>query len=255
MSNPDHIIRAVSVQALRYTLPESDESFDALLGNILVPSLLRILKDSNMEIRRLAMSTLTSAAHNKPGLILPHLGELMPLVMLESYVNPELVKEVSLGPFKHTVDDGLELRKAAYETLYALMDVAFSRISNIKFFDRVIAGIGDDNDVRALCNLMLRKLVILDLEETVRRLDVIGEKFRAVLSIKLKDNAVKQEIEKQQETNKSILRVSILLDNKTKSIVASNKGTGPGNKWQEYMKWASNTFGADLKTLKDETSN
>jgi cullin-associated NEDD8-dissociated protein 1 len=104
-------VRGMAVQAIRYTLPESDEAFDAMLRNVLIDMLLVMLQDPDMEIRRLAMTTLNSATHNKPDLILPHLGELMPFVLSESIIKPELVREVMLGPFKHTVDDGLEVRK------------------------------------------------------------------------------------------------------------------------------------------------
>lgn len=103
----------MAVQAVRYTLPESDETFDAMLRNVLIEMLLTMLQDSDMEIRRLAMTTLNSAAHNKPDLILPHLGELLPFVLSESVIKKELIREVMLGPFKHKVDDGLEVRKAS----------------------------------------------------------------------------------------------------------------------------------------------
>lgn len=101
----------MAVQAIRYTLPDSDEIFDSMLKDVLVDMLLTMLQDSDMEIRRLAMTTLNSAAHNKPDLILPHLGELMPFVLHESVIKPELIREVMMGPFKHLVDDGLEVRK------------------------------------------------------------------------------------------------------------------------------------------------
>jgi cullin-associated NEDD8-dissociated protein 1 len=101
----------MAVQAVRYTLPDSDEAFDAMLKNVLVDMLLTMLQDTDMETKRLAMTTLNSAAHNKPDLILPHLGELMPFVLAESVVKPELVREVMMGPFKHMVDDGLDVRK------------------------------------------------------------------------------------------------------------------------------------------------
>lgn len=101
----------MAVQAVRYTLPESDEAFDSLLRNVLIDMLLVMLQDSDMDIRRLAMTTLTTAARNKPDLIHPHLGELMPYVLRESVIKKELVREVMMGPFKHTVDDGLEVRK------------------------------------------------------------------------------------------------------------------------------------------------
>ena len=102
--------RGMAVQALRYTLPESDEAFDGMLRGVLVDMLYAMLQDGDMEIRRLAMTALNSAAHNKPDLILPHIGNLMPFVLQESVVKPELIREVMMGPFKHKVDDGLEVR-------------------------------------------------------------------------------------------------------------------------------------------------
>ena len=106
--------RGMAVQALRYTLPESDEAFDGMLRGVLVDMLYAMLQDGDMEIRRLAMTALNSAAHNKPDLILPHIGNLMPFVLQESVVKPELIREVMMGPFKHKVDDGLEVRKVGF---------------------------------------------------------------------------------------------------------------------------------------------
>lgn len=104
----------MAVQALRYTLPESDDAFDGVLRGVLVDMLYTMLQDGDMEIRRLSMTALNSAAHNKPDLILPHIGNLMPFVLRESVIKPELIREVMMGPFKHKVDDGLEVRKVSY---------------------------------------------------------------------------------------------------------------------------------------------
>ncbi|KAG5951190.1 hypothetical protein E4U53_003601 [Claviceps sorghi] len=249
-------IRGMAVQAVRYTLPESDQAFDAMLKTTLIPMLLTMLQDSDTEIRRLAMTTLNSAAHNKPDLILPHLGQLMPFVLTESVIKPELVKEVMLGPFKHTVDDGLEVRKSAYETLYALMETAFTRINNIDFYDRIVAGLRDDNDIRQLCNLMVTKLIVIDPDETVRRLDSIAEAYKAILSVKLKDNAVKQDVEKQEEANKSVLRVTLMLGDKMKSMTgnagAVTSNAGAAGRWTSYWEWVNNEFEKQLKVLGDE---
>lgn len=46
-------------------------------------------------------------------------------------IDPSLIKEVDLGPFKHKVDDGIVIRKAAY----ALLDTIVERIP-----ERVNAG-------------------------------------------------------------------------------------------------------------------
>ncbi|KAI1414507.1 TIP120-domain-containing protein [Hypoxylon sp. FL1857] len=262
LRDPSPVFRGVAVQALRYTLPDSDESFDLMLKTVLFDMLLTVLKDNDREIRRLGMTALNSAAHNKPDLILPHLGELIPYVIAESIIKPELIREVQMGPFKHLVDDGLEVRKSAYETLYALMETAFSRVSSLEFYDRIIAGLNDENDIRSLCNLMLSKLIVIDPEETTRRLDAVAECFRKTLSTKLRDGAVKQEVEKQEEAIKSVLRVTLLLVEKTKTTLpgATTGGMGQGQVqqsvqnpvWQQYWEWVNKDFERQLKVLRDE---
>ena len=71
-----------------------------------------MLNDSELSNHRLAMTTVNSAIHNKANQVLPHLGQLLPTIVADARVKPELVREVQMGPFKHKVDDGLELRKA-----------------------------------------------------------------------------------------------------------------------------------------------
>jgi cullin-associated NEDD8-dissociated protein 1 len=101
------------IQAIRYTLPNSDDTFDAILAPVIIDMLTTMMHDKELENRRLALTTLNSAAHNKPDLIVPHLGQLVPYVMNESIIKPELIREVMMGPFKHKVDDGLEVRKVS----------------------------------------------------------------------------------------------------------------------------------------------
>ncbi|KAK6610656.1 TATA-binding protein interacting [Botrytis cinerea] len=211
LSDPNASIRAMVIQAIRYTLSDSDDSLDSVLKIMLIDMLKVMLTDTELENRRLALTTLNAAAHNKADLINPNLSQLLPFVMSESVIKEELIHEVMMGPFKHKVDDGLEVRKSAYETLYALMETAFSRMNILDFYDRIIAGLKDEHDIRSLCNLMLNKLVILDPDETARRLDAIADCFRVTLSIKLKESAVKQEIEKQDDATKSTLRSTLNL--------------------------------------------
>lgn len=128
------------------------------------------------------------------------------------------------------------------------MEVAISKISIIDLYDRVIAGLRDDNDIRALSNLMLMKLANIDPQETVRRLDIIAAAFRATLSTKLKDNAVKQEYEKQEEASRSVLRTTLLLWDKLKGAI----GSGQCQVWSAYWDWVNKDFDRLLKQLRDE---
>ncbi|KAJ0117050.1 hypothetical protein J7T55_003466 [Diaporthe amygdali] len=248
LGNPTPAVRGIAVQALRYTFADSGDKFDTVLQNYLISMLTSILQDPDMDIRRLAMSTFTSAANNKPDMVLGHLNKLMPFVLGESTVKPELIREVMMGPFKIMVDDGLELRKGAYESLYALMEIAMPRISIIELYDRIIAGLKDDNDIRAMSNLMLSKLAVIDPQETQRRLDTIAEAFRATLSTKLKENSVKQEYEKQEEAARSVLRTTLLLSDKLKGSV----GSGQCQVWSAYVDWVNKDFDRQLRQLREE---
>ena len=42
------------------------------------------------------------------------LGTVLPHLYSETKVRPELIREVEMGPFKHTVDDGLDIRKVSH---------------------------------------------------------------------------------------------------------------------------------------------
>lgn len=128
------------------------------------------------------------------------------------------------------------------------MEVAISRISIIELYDRVIAGLRDDNDIRALSNLMLSKLAIIDPLETVRRLDTIAEAFRATLSTKLKDNAVKQEHERQEEASRSVLRTTLLLFDTLKGVA----GASQCQVWVAYWDWVNKDYERLLKQLREE---
>lgn len=133
------------------------------------------------------------------------------------------------------------------------METAFTRISILDFYDRVIAGLKDEHDIRSLCNLMLTKLVILDIDETTRRLDSIAECYKPVLSVKLKENAVKQEIEKQEEAARSVIRVSVLLHN---AIPQTSSALGTGGQhqtWRGYWEWLEKDFEGQLKALREES--
>ncbi|KAF2835379.1 cullin-associated NEDD8-dissociated protein-like protein [Patellaria atrata CBS 101060] len=244
-------IRGMVISSLRFTFADTTEGYDDSLKPIVIGMLRTMLNEMDLENRRLALTTLNSAAHNKPDLILPHLDELLPLAMNETVVKPELIREVHMGPFKHKVDDGLELRKSAYETLYALLETAFTRIDIPMFYDRIIAGITDEHDIRILCNLMLTKLIVLAPDETRARLEAIAERFRSVLIIKPKENAVKQEVEKIREASKGVIKVSLQLN----KVLAQDLGSHSDptvRRWIEFWDWVRKEMAPTLKTVEDE---
>ncbi|PYH96592.1 TIP120-domain-containing protein [Aspergillus ellipticus CBS 707.79] len=245
LSSPDSSIRSVVISAFRYTLSDPRDTYNDVLRPVIVPLLVNMLSDRELGNHRLALTTLNSAIHNKMGILLPHLNELLPAVFGDAKIKPELIREVQMGPFKHRVDDGLELRKSAYETLYASLDSAFTLSHVNEFFSRILTGIDDEQDIRTICNLMTSKLIHLAPEETQRHLDTLSEKYTAILSFKPKENAVKQELEKAQEASLGILKISRELSKGFPNAEVS----GEHHKWKAYMEWIRKTFGAQLKSL------
>ena len=175
----------------------------------------------------------------------------MPLVMKDTKIDPDLIRQVQMGPFKHQVDDGLELRKSSYETLYSFIETAYSRMNHHDLFDRVIAGLEDEHEIKMLCNLMVTKLAVLDPDETFRRLDSIADKYRVVLSFKPKENSVKQELEKAAEANKAALKVTARLHS-TFPQASGTTTSIQGQTWKNYWDWVSKDFKTSLVVVDHE---
>ena len=231
LTSPQSVVRGLVISALRYTFTDTDAKYDELLRPTVVDFLETMLQDLEIDNRRLALTTLNSAATNKAHLLAgPGLDRLLPRVYAESVIKPELVREIQMGPFRHRIDDGLEVRKSAYETLYALLETSFHNIELDVYFSRVIAGIADEHDIRALANLMLAKLAVLAKDETARRLDPIAETIRKVLMEKPKENAVKQELERHAEGVRGVVKTAVVVHRE----VGAERG---GKKWTGFWEW------------------
>ena len=61
---------------------------------------------------------------------------------MQTEKDASLVRVVDLGPFKHRIDDGLELRKAAFEAMDVLLERCSGRLSIPAYMDPLKAGLG-----------------------------------------------------------------------------------------------------------------
>uniref|UniRef100_A0A9J8CVB2 Cullin-associated and neddylation-dissociated 2 (putative) n=1 Tax=Cyprinus carpio carpio TaxID=630221 RepID=A0A9J8CVB2_CYPCA len=146
------------------------------------------------------------AAHNKPSLIRGLLTSLLPHLYKETQIRKDLVREVEMGPFKHTVDDGLDVRKAAFECMYTLLDSCMDCLDIFEFLNHVEEGLKDHYDIKMLTFIMLARLSKLCPSAVVQRLDRLVEPLKATCTTKVKAGSVKQEFEKQEELRRSAMR-------------------------------------------------
>ncbi|NXK49874.1 CAND1 protein, partial [Chauna torquata] len=197
--------RSTVVTAVKFTIADQPQPIDALLKGC-IGDFLKTLQDSDLNVRRVALAMFNSAAHNKPSLIRNLLNVVLPSLYNETKVRRELIREVEMGPFKHTVDDGLDVRKAAFECMYTLLESCLDRLDIYEYLNHVEDGLKDHYDIRMLTFIMLARLSTLCPNAVLQRLERLVEPLRATCSTKVKAGSVKQEFEKQDELKRSAMR-------------------------------------------------
>ncbi|CAH2102688.1 unnamed protein product [Euphydryas editha] len=210
LKSPEPLTRTTAVTAVKFTISDQPQAIDGLLRACMAELLLP-LRDPELGVRRVALVAFNSAAHNKPSLVRDLLPDLLPTIYAETKVKKELIREVEMGPFKHSVDDGLDLRKAAFECMYTLLGTCLDRLDVFEFLRHVEDGLRDHYDIKMLTYLMCARLAHLCPAVVLQRLESLVEPLRATCTMKVKANSVKQEYEKQDELKRSALRAAAAL--------------------------------------------
>uniref|UniRef100_A0A8C8EIZ4 TATA-binding protein interacting (TIP20) domain-containing protein n=1 Tax=Oncorhynchus tshawytscha TaxID=74940 RepID=A0A8C8EIZ4_ONCTS len=205
LSSGSPVARSTVVTAVKFTIVDQPVPIDSLLKGC-IGDFLKTLQDKDPNVRRVALVMFNSAAHNKPSLIRGLLATVLPSLYNETQIRKDLIREVEMGPFKHTVDDGLDVRKAAFECMYTLLDSCLDCLDIFEFLDRVEEGLKDHYDIRMLTFIMLARLCCLCPNAVVQRLDRLIEPLRVTCTTKVKAGSVKQEFEKQEELRRSAMR-------------------------------------------------
>lgn len=205
LKSPSAHVRGTAVTALKYTISDQPQPIDTLLHEC-IADFLSTIGDPDLNVRRVALVAFNSAAHNKPSLIRDLLSSILPNLYQETKVRKELIREVEMGPFKHTVDDGLDLRKAAFECMYTLMETCLDQLDVFQFLSHIEDGLKDHYDIRMLTFLLLVRLSHLRPAALLQRVEKLIEPLRSTIQSKAKANSVKQEYEKQDELKRSAMR-------------------------------------------------
>jgi len=212
------------VSTLKYMILEKPHPIDAVLGEHM-SAFMSLLKDAeDIHLRRAALLAFSFAAHHKPALVWPLLDETLPLVYKNTIMDETLVKTVSFGPFQHKVDSGLDLRKAAFQCLDNLLEKSILHLDVSEFISHLIIGLGDVYDIRILAHLILIRLAQnpVSRPDLLANLDQILEPLRSTIQAQLKQSAVQQDVNRNEELVRSALRalacISIALEGAKKFV-------------------------------------
>lgn len=133
-----------------------------------------------------------------------------------------------MGPWTHRVDDGLETRKTAYETMYTLvrhltfndarvanrplsfsqLDTCLTKIDLHEFLGRVIPGLTDESDeIKVISHMMLFRLAQVAPAAVSQRLDEAAPPLEKTMKgATVTKDTVKQDLERAAELQRSALR-------------------------------------------------
>ena len=210
--------RATAVLAVKYAVLSLGAGDDGALGVVagVLPAFVGSIpcRDEDLDVRRAAVQTLSAAAHANPTLARPILSDALPAVFEQTAIDKSLVRIVDLGPFKHTVDDGLELRKAAFECCDTLLDACLpgehESVAGAAsgYAEVLVTGLGDHYDVKMTSHALFAKLAARQGAHAVflGRLKELVDPMAKTLTQKLKSDAVKQEIDRNEDLIRSCLR-------------------------------------------------
>ena len=191
-----------------------------------------LASNTDARTRVAAMRCLSAAAHADADALVSKrfadwIAKVAPRLFAQTPVDTSLVRVVDLGPFKHTVDDGLETRKAAFECLVTLIDAFrtsaegassrggrdFLKNAPSGFATGVatasVLGCKDHYDVKIVAHGLVCALVTRSSLGTEALRSVLPDlcvAFRGTLLSKLKSDAVKQETDRADDLARSCLR-------------------------------------------------
>lgn len=213
--------------------------------------------NNSLRFKETGISNLNLFMSKKPNIAISLISKIMPNIMeSEIKANKEYVRTQFIGPYKHKIDDGLNYRKQIFESIYYLFKTLEDNknlvfLCNIKwalyfnkFFD---CGIKDDQSIASVCLLTVLKLFEREpyiFDQDIGDVDIFDgfiNRNRKALSKKIADNAVKQDIEKQNNLVKMIIRFL----KKTNILVENNKLILSGNQratWSAFISEARSKF-------------
>jgi cullin-associated NEDD8-dissociated protein 1 len=141
-SSTSAFTRALAVTALRFTLAGGPEVLAALKSQL--SKFIPLLKDTDLNVKRQAVLTISSIANSNVELLAEVLKkDILPVLYKETVVNKSLITQINYGWMTVPQDDGLPLRKATYQCLETLLDVAPHRLDMKEFITEIQKGISD----------------------------------------------------------------------------------------------------------------
>ncbi|TDH72282.1 uncharacterized protein CCR75_003151 [Bremia lactucae] len=237
--------RWTAVASFKYAMTTSAEEPAINMIFAHIDPFLAALKDEDLHVRRAALLAINTAAHHHAHHLVPFVRERIFPVLLQA-TEIKLERVVDLGPFKHKVDDGLPLRKAAYSCVETLLQLLPQQLDINLFFDQLKRGLGDQDDIQMLSHQILIKICYVQPGSIVGALDSLIDPIEKTINKTVKEDQVGPEVERTRDLIRSALRAL--------NAVSAVRDTDSHPKLNSVMAYAKNNpmLGPLLETIRNE---
>ena len=215
-TNSTNLVRWTIASSLRFSLSRhATPTSIAPLTSAMV-HFLPMLADADLEVRKAALLMINAAVHHNPSIIEPFVSaQVLPLVY--DALSLVLKRSVDLGPFKHTVDDGLPLRKVALACVETMLDTIPDKVDIGAFIPRLVVLLADKDELQLQSHQILSNLCTYAPGAILGSVDQLIEPIAKAIEKKPSEKAVGPELERHLELNRSALR-SVLAMSKMECI-------------------------------------
>ncbi|GEQ71809.1 hypothetical protein JCM33374_g5495 [Metschnikowia sp. JCM 33374] len=219
-STEEHVIYTVVV-IMKQLVGRSTGDFEVQI----IEKIMGYLAITNLELKSAIVSTLLTGIYNKSVAFAGILNSvILPAIYGELSAKEEFKKTIPMGPYKYVVDEGLEVRKLSYELISAILNLDSSKIQEVPFsvdevkVFEVLSEKGLKDQENEIINLAVYNLMqIIQKNDTV--LTKIGNQQELIASLskisnkKLRTKASTQETESYEDTLRSAIKLSKVIDN------------------------------------------
>ena len=228
LSGNDPVMKATLARSAKYS---GQRARHDLMYGLLVQSLIGLAKESDPEVKKNALEGLTTIVHCNWLVVKEYLRDLEDFAHAETNIRKELIDEVDLGPFKHKVDKGLPVRKAAFQLLETLFDRGAADYCDMNRLVDAVATLGlvDSAEEVSVLNLhILAKLTQRASVVVLSRIDQIVAAFEQLFAKNIKLVASKQ------ERSLNIIRAMLVVVHLLNTSVEMQENPAP--RFQDFLR-------------------
>ena len=132
--------RATVAKSFKFGASKDSEVLDIQYS---IAPLANLARDLDLNVRRYALESLTAITHTLPHAAKNNAQIIQDAATAMTKIDQSLIKEVDLGPFKHKVDDGIVIRKAAFALLDTMAERIPERVNTGQATEIAIYGLED----------------------------------------------------------------------------------------------------------------